>query len=146
MNKHIIPYYILLFSAITLFFLSFFSNQETLDYHIHATVFIISFAYFLRAVAFVLLIFWVIYKISYKILLSINLTWIHIICTVLLLILILIAGYLNTFPESTDADLKSINRFQIINKWISIFFSSLLLLQLLFLINIIGGLFIKRER
>ena len=97
---------------------------------------------YFTALAMILLMFWGIYKLASKLLLSTIITWIHILITLLSITLLSLIVNFNNLPKDT-LDLSALHTFyhyQELNANLALY---LVLGQSLFLINLIGG-FIKR--
>ena len=86
------PYNLFLLTALILFIISFFMWGQSLDLHLHDTYFVISTIYFIWAFALIFLVVWTIYKLTNKILLTKYLTWLHVVTTLIVLILLMTAG------------------------------------------------------
>src|SRR5687768_6564218 len=123
------PYILLAFIGALLLLLSFFSNDRTIDIHVHDTVFIIPASHIFGSLGFLLLFFWLIYNLAYKIIFSKALAWIHIISTIVFFISLVLISFLESF--------YFLNQIALGLSIIAV------LAQLLFLINIFTGLIKK---
>ena len=80
------PYSLLLLSGLALIATSLFTQKnETVDFHIHDTVFVIAQGHLLWFLALTICGLWLLYLITRKLLYSRTLTWIHILITLLAL-------------------------------------------------------------
>jgi heme/copper-type cytochrome/quinol oxidase subunit 1 len=136
------PYHLLGLFGLLVFLFSFFSNNSgTVDLHIHDTVFIISIPHILKALAMVLLFFWLIYNFTIKILFSKAITWIHIIGTLLFTFYIAALNYNIQNTNVTDrSGWTTFEQISDVNFIVSILILIFLICQLLFIFNIIAGL------
>ena len=99
------PYHLLGLFSLSVFLISFFSNNSgTVDLHIHDTVFIVSTPHILKALAMMLLFFWLIYNFTSKILFSKALTWLHILGTLLFTFYIAALNYNIENTKETDGN------------------------------------------
>jgi hypothetical protein len=127
------PYNLLLPGIFICLIISVFSGNDTSDFYIHDTVFIVGRSYLFIALAFLFSIFWITYLLSNKILLSRALIWIHIVITLVFFILFPIATY-EYMPHYNPTFFDRIKT--ILSGILVIAFS---VSQLLFLFNLIGG-------
>ena len=94
------PYNLLLWTAALVLIASFFAFDQTVDIHLHDTVFVIAMTHLFWATIILLLFFWTIYLLTKSILFSKVLTWIHIIILILTSIsLLAIAFYSNSYYQ-----------------------------------------------
>lgn len=82
--------------------LSFFPTEHTLDIHLHDTVYIIEVILIFRAIAFVLIGFWILYLLSNKILALGILTKVHVIATLMLTMYITLPFVVESFWHPMD--------------------------------------------
>jgi hypothetical protein len=138
------PHNLFIPAALLLFIISFFPGGRVIDVHLHDTMFVITMAYFFWALAIVLVLFWMIYLFTNNILLTKYLTWIHIIATLIVLIVLISAMLLEDESRPEDITWKTIendlHKEEIIIPTVSFLF---LIGQSAFLINLLGG-FCKR--
>ena len=141
------PYNFLVVFAILFILFSFFTFSNSIDFHLHDTMFVVAIPHLFWLIAILLLFFSFIYKVTNRILFSNYLTWFHIIITLLFLIIISFPlwGYNPPLMYIDASPWTSFNRFHYINRMISWLIILFLLAQLLLLINIIAG-FIKKLR
>ena len=138
------PYNFLVVFAIIIFFISFFLTQDTVDFHLHDTMYVMSLPHIFWLLAILILFFALVYKLTNRFLLSKYLSWIHIILTLLSLLAILLYPIWAYRSHSTFID-GSFERFIAMNRLLSWFAGLFAFAQLLLLINIIAGL-IKLQR
>jgi hypothetical protein len=141
-KKH--PHNLFILAALLLFIISFFPGGRVIDIHLHDTMFVISMTYFFWALAIVLVLVWMIYLFTNNILLTKYLTWIHIIATLIVLIVLISAMLSEDEPRHEDINWETIEndlrKEEIIIQTFSILF---LIGQIAFLLNLLGG-FCKR--
>jgi len=77
------PYNLVGLMALLLLIVSLFSSNGAIDFNLHDTYFVIAGINICLFIAAFLLIIWVIYIVSNRMLLSIVLTWVHVVATVL---------------------------------------------------------------
>lgn len=145
------PYHLLLLTAILFFIATFFVNNQALDMHLHDTYFIISLPHLFWLIIILLLIFWMLYLFTKRILFSKVLTWTHIV----LLVLTSISLVPILFYSNFQGKARSPRRYYDINNWetmaqpdglakgIVVIFGAIFLGVLIYVINFIMGL-IKR--
>jgi heme/copper-type cytochrome/quinol oxidase subunit 1 len=147
------PYHLLLLTGIMFFLVSFFVMKKGLvtDFHFHDTYFVIAHTHIFWLFAMILLVIWTLYLLVNKLLYSKGLTWTHIIITILTSALLLFL----LFPGDDTANLAP-RRYYDFSTWnshamfdnhmkvVAITISILLCGQIIFLINLIAGLFKHR--
>jgi heme/copper-type cytochrome/quinol oxidase subunit 1 len=136
------PHHLLGITGVLLILLSFFPNDRTIDIHVHDTVFIIAAPHIYGGLGILLLFFWFIYQIVYKILFSKILVWIHIISTILFFIFLVIISYAesSSMPRQYNYALYFLNRIAVGLSIVAVF------AQLIFLFNILAGLGKNKKR
>ncbi|HRP56849.1 hypothetical protein [Agriterribacter sp.] len=82
------PYHLFALAAVLLIMLSFVPANHPMDLPIQGASYMLSYADTLRAIAMLLLLFWILYMITVRFLFSVFLIWVHIVITLLLLVLI----------------------------------------------------------
>lgn len=134
------PYNIFILAALLLFIISFFPGGGVIDIHLHDTMVVISMTHFFWALSIVLLLVWMIYLFTNNILLTKYLTWIHIIATLIVLIVLISAMLSEDEPRHENITWKTIEndlrKEEIIIQTFSILF---LIGQIAFIINLLGG-------
>jgi cytochrome c oxidase subunit I len=136
------PYNLFLLAALVCLFVTFFFGSQTIDFHIHDTVFIIAGLHIFLGLALLLSIFWLIYKVSYKILFSKTITWIHVtISLISAFLVIFLIYYMRSHDRGiSNYDWTTFKQQQRLNIYIGVFILLFSLSQILFLFNILGGL------
>ena len=149
--------YNLFLPAATLFFILYIFNTTSHFYiHLRDTYYVISSKHFILLPAIIMLLFWLLYVLTSKILFSKVLSLLHIIITTVTLGLLFIASFLKMHA---DTGLAGMPRYYydygkwngLLNvDWFSIMmvicFISLIISQLAFVINFSAGLFKKYSR
>jgi len=79
-------YDLLLLTTLLLLIYSFFLHDQTFDFHIHDTYFVVATKIFFWLLATLLFLAWGLYRLTNKILLTKYLTWLHISATLIFLI------------------------------------------------------------
>jgi heme/copper-type cytochrome/quinol oxidase subunit 1 len=126
--------------GIVLLGLSFLRYQQTLDLHIHDTYYVIGLDFVCVLFGTTFLFFWIIYQLFRKRVLSTFLTNFHTLVTLGCIALLFVQPYALTLRNHLDYSL--INSF---NRLLAFTLLLLAIAQLLFLFNIIAGLFKKRK-
>jgi cytochrome c oxidase subunit 1 len=147
------PYNLLLLTGIVLLLTSFFvlKRDSAVDIHFHDTYYIIAHAHFFCLLGIISLFIWTLYLATKKMLYSKALTWTHVILTVLsvasvILILSFASNHFDATPQRYY-DYNSWDLFKASQKYntaIAIVIVILLIGQVVFIVNIIAGLF-KRK-
>lgn len=148
------PYYLLLYAAGLLMLISFLKlgKNPTIDLHLHDTYFVIGQPYIFWLLAIVAFFVWVLYLLTDKILYSKKLTWSHVIITILTLVffvLILFSGesFLNPLPKRYYEFIKW-NSPDLDSSQLKVFVISIFVLlwgQIIFVANLIAGVFVKKS-
>ncbi len=133
------PWQLFLFAAIISLVFAFFSNKNTIDIHLHDTYYVIRSSHVRFALCCYFLFIWLLYFFSKKFLWSNKLTWLHIIFTFAGL-LVLKSAYL-----FFDNNKTSFAKFQIQGSLISMALLVFVIAQLLFILNILGGIIQKKQ-
>jgi len=139
--KFTIPYILLLIFGVLLLLISIFPNDRTIDIHFHDTIYIIAMPQIQIGLGILLLFFWFIYSFLYKKLFSNFLVWIHIIITLLFFILLVIIPYV----KSSEMLRQYNDAHYFLNRAVLGFSIVWAFTQLMFLINILGGI-LKSKR
>jgi hypothetical protein len=145
------PFNLFLLTAILLFVFSFVTWGQMTDIHLHDAKFVISTILLIWALGIIVLLAWAIYKLTSKILWKHFLTWVHVLVTLFILLVLLTANFwhdklippikrdfisLDTFQEDNQREVK------VILPLVILFLAG----QLVFILNIIGGLINKFVR
>jgi cytochrome c oxidase subunit 1 len=120
-------------------------TSQTIDIHLHDTYYIIALSHVLWAFAFLLMVLWILYRLTHKILYSRKLTWTHIVVSLLTVLLLCLFISNNLFDSQSKRyiDLSSWTTFsdyQQTTRMLRYTVAGLLLGQLLFIINLIAGI------
>ena len=143
------PYSLFFLTGIVLFILSFFMWGQSLDLHIHDTYFVIATNYFIWTIALLFFVVWGLYKLTYKILWTKKLIWLHVLTTLFAFII------LATFDVWHDKIIPPIKREAISvanifedqkrEKVIALIIGIIFIVgQLSYIVNLIGGIFRRR--
>jgi len=143
------PYNLFLLAGIIFVVSSLFTiNQnKTVDIHLHDTYYIIGRTHILWLLTFLAFFVWALYILTNRFLLSKALTWAHVIITLLTLLLLetFFFGFNFTdHPTRRYLDYSNWNSFDVYaqySKTIVIIVIALVLGQVVFVVNFIGGLF-----
>ena len=82
------PYQLFLLTAFILLATTFFSSNQSMDIHLHATYFILTANYFIWILAALFFVGWVIYALTSKYLLKKASTWLHVLATIFVVVAI----------------------------------------------------------
>lgn len=134
------PYHMLALAAVLLIMLSFIPANRPMDLPVQGASYVLSYSDTLRAIAMLLLLFWILYMITVRFLFSVILIWVHIVITLLLLVLIVFlffryAGQ-NASNEIMELSFQTGLNPQMI---VPVLIMLLLLTQLSYIINLILG-------
>jgi hypothetical protein len=135
-------YNLLIVTGLTLFIISFFLINQTVDLHLLDTYFVVDFKLLFWTVAAILIITWLLYAITKQLLFSKYLTWIHIIITTLTSILISTIPLWNNVlsnPIKSGFSFQDIDDYQSENNKVAIIILIMLVGQVTYLINVIVG-------
>ncbi|MBD1394453.1 hypothetical protein [Mucilaginibacter glaciei] len=142
------PFGLFLLMAAVFFIASFISPHKTVDVNLRDTYFVITIAVICRLLALILLIIWIIYLLSNRVLLSIRLTWAHILLSILPLIALLIILGFYTPQEALPTRYFTFTKKESSVNW-NLIYATLIAIplagQLILLLNVIGGLFKNRR-
>jgi heme/copper-type cytochrome/quinol oxidase subunit 1 len=140
------PYNFLSFLGIVLIIISFFVVSSTIDIHLHDTYYIIGYQQFFWLIALIILFFALLYRITNQVLLSKFLTWLQIIITLLSFIALIAFIFWGNEATRRYIDVSawnSFHRLSVISKIISWIVLIFIFGQVVFIVNIIGGLIKK---
>lgn len=146
--KIITPYRLLVFTSLMLAFISMLFSGETVDIHLHDTYYIISIAQIFKVLSFLLLLLWLLYKLTSKLLLSRLLSRAHIILTIITLVLITVIPfwYGMIYTRGKVAGRLNYEQFNIANSAITLLILVLVAEQIIFFTNLFGGLLKKIKK
>ena len=134
------PYHLLLLLAIIMFATSFCYYYQNVDIHLHDTYFVIATPFIFWAFTLFLLLFWVLYHLTFQFLLTTKLIWLHISSFIFFPLLMCVYGspfiYESGMMYCEPATWDAFQRHLFIQAIIMIAFVGL---QVLYLINLIGG-------
>jgi heme/copper-type cytochrome/quinol oxidase subunit 1 len=140
------PYNLVGLMALLLLIVSLFSSNGAIDFNLHDTYFVIAGVNICLIIAGFLLIIWVIYIVSYRLLLSIVLTWVHVVATVLAGIMYLKYYLLSVSIDGIPRRYYAFTDFNAVKPiYVLLVVSAVIFItgQFIFLVNLLGGL-IKR--
>lgn len=145
------PYNLILLTAILILIASFFTSDETVDFHLNDTYFIIPSQYLFWATTGLLMVLWIMYIVTHRFLFSKVLTWVHVIMTTLALVLLIGSSvYFNNYYEGLAGmprhyyDYNNWNGIVLNNNLTNVVLTTFLIMSLgffAFLINLIVGVF-----
>ena len=145
------PHNLLLTTAVIIFIASFFVFDHTLDIHIHDTYFIISASQILWAIVILLLVFWILYLLTTRILFSKVLTWVHIILAVLTSISFVAISFYSNYQGKAGtprryydySNWETTVQFDNLTKVVAILFSGMVLGLFIYVVNLGAGVIKK---
>lgn len=138
------PFQLLLAFAILLILSSFLAGRGTLDIHLSDTYYVLDGVFIIRAMAMLLLLDWLLYRVTYKFLFSRALTWFHVLITIALVVIVVVFLFSEGRPhprryfDYNYTDISDVSGKNVIN-FIPGFIILLLLAQLLYIINLLLG-------
>jgi hypothetical protein len=147
------PYYLLLFTALAFIFISLFvaNNTNGVDIQFHDTYYILALTHFFWLLAIIALLVWTLYLLTNRILFSKVLTWTHVILTIFTLAFfaspLFFAGSLGKSATPHFYDYNSWHSLTTNSTFTNAIAIAILVLlsgQIIFIINVIAGLF-KRQ-
>jgi cytochrome c oxidase subunit 1 len=159
LNRHTLqikqrPYNLLLLTGLLLVLTSFFklSQNSTIDLHFHDTYFVIAHTHIFWLLAALALFMWTLYLLTNKILYSKALTWTHVIITILTLFIFALTVFFGDnilnpkpFRYYDYSNWNSSEMYSTLIKTIAIIILILLFGQILFIVNLIAGLFKRKD-
>lgn len=125
------------------------SPQATFDIHLHDTYFVIAVRFILLIFAVFTIVVWGIYSLTNKLLLSSIFTWIHIAITIITVVtLVSVIFWSGIVPGPAlprrYVDWSEFDAFATINRLVAITAIVLLFSPLLYIINLVLGLLLKK--
>jgi cytochrome c oxidase subunit 1 len=135
------PQSLFLMGAILIAIVAFASNT-TIDIHVHDTYYVIKGRHLLFLLIIPFLFFWMIYSITGKIVFSTSLIWIHFFLTTIPILFLIYFTIFNS-PNRPLTTAWSFETYRVFNYRIRMVILILLSSQVLFLINIMGGIIKK---
>lgn len=148
MKLSISLYHLLAIIALTLVLISLFFSNETIDIHLDDTYYVITLAAVSYILAFLLLFLWLLYRLTNKLLLSQSMSRVHIAMTTIISVLVItIPFWYDTIhtPGKTNSRLY-FEQIKIANSAIIILILALIAGQIIFFINLFGGLLKKVKK
>lgn len=136
------PYHLFGVATLLLLCAIFSSDLKKLgffDLHLYDTYFIVSTIHLFIYLAILLFVFWMIYVLTSKILLSRILTWLHIVVTIILAAIIIFIIYAPNKAFNNSPDFRQWSSYPSQSRAIAIVILLWLSGQLLFLVNLVGG-------
>jgi cytochrome c oxidase subunit I len=141
MNFFSRPYHLLVVAGVLFLPALVFTGNRTMDIHLHDTYYIISPLFLFLSAAVILLLLWGVYRLLDRFLLSKFLTWLHTIITVFAAVLLLVNVFqIYSFSNSGFSSWTSFNQIQNTNQLLVFALLVSGIAQLLFVINIVGGI------
>ena len=142
------PYQLLLPIFALLLLLSLFQpGGATIDLHLYDTYFVIAISFILMTFAGFIILLWGIYELTNKFLLSIIITWIHVAITIFAVVTLVAIPFwdgMRLYPRPRRyVDYSEFDSFQWLNSFIAAVAMAFLFAQLLFIVNLLGGLIRK---
>ncbi|HTN08954.1 hypothetical protein [Agriterribacter sp.] len=134
------PYHMLALWAVLLIMLSFIPISHAMDMPVQGASYVLSYVDTLRAGAMLLLLLWILYMITIRILFSAVLIWIHIVITLLLMAFIVFL-FFRLSGHDASGEVKELSfqtgiRYQMM---VPVLILLLLLTQLMYIINLLLG-------
>lgn len=139
------PYHLLLTASVVLVLISLLSGGGSLDIHLTGTQHVLDGIFILRSLAMLLLLNWILYRVTHQFLLTGTLTWLHIIATLIVVTCIVIFVFMKgtvhpkRYFDYSYTPVHEISR-RSMTGIIPAFVILVLLTQLLFIINLFGGI------
>lgn len=140
------PYHLVLAAGLLTAFLSLFCKAETIDVHIHDTYYILGSNHILLVSSVSLLLMWLLYAGVSRILFSNKLVWLHVVITIVTIAFIIaILLWIGFYDKLYIVDFSAFGDVPIQYTVLAISFLLLIAGQLLFVVNLVGGI-ISRQR
>lgn len=145
------PFVLLLVTAVFLFVAGLFTrSKDWIDIHLYDTVFVIAQRHVLGIAAFFLFLLWLMNMATHRILFSNKLTWFHILATLVILVFVLwFASARQDSPPLryiAGPSEQLVSGVQDVNAVILCGIAALTVVQLVFIANILIGLYKKTTR
>lgn len=134
------PYHLLAVAAVLLIMLSVVPVNHAMDMPVNGASYALNYVDTLRAIAMLLLLLWILYMITIRVLFSTILIWLHIIFT-LLLIMLIIFFFFRFSGQHTVVHAKDLSFQSGVNPlmMVPVLIMFLLLTQLIYIINLLLG-------
>ena len=134
------PYHMLAPAAVLLIMLSFIPANHPMDMPVQGASYVLSFGDTLRAMAMLLLLFWILYMTTVRFLFSVVLIWVHTVITLLLTVFIVLLFFRysgqNAANEAMELSFQTGLNPQMI---VPVLIMLLLIMQLSYIINLFLG-------
>ena len=134
------PYHMLALAAVLLIMLSFIPANHPMDLPVQGASYVLSFGDTLRAMAMLLLLFWILYMTTVRFLFSVVLIWVHTVITLLLTVFIVLLFFRysgqNAANEAMELSFQTGLNPQMI---VPLLIMLLLIMQLSYIINLFLG-------
>ena len=134
------PYHMLALAAVLLIRLSFIPANHPMDLPVQGASYVLSFGDTLRAMAMLLLLFWILYMTTVRFLFSVVLIWVHTVITLLLTVFIVLLFFRysgqNAANEAMELSFQTGLNPQMI---VPVLIMLLLIMQLSYIINLFLG-------
>lgn len=134
------PYHMLALAAVLLIMLSFIPANHPMDLPVQGASYVLSFGDTLRAMAMLLLLFWILYMTTVRFLFSVVLIWVHTVITLLLTVFIVLLFFRysgqNAANEAMELSFQTGLNPQMI---VPVLIMLLLIMQLSYIINLFLG-------
>ncbi|WP_018626938.1 hypothetical protein [Niabella aurantiaca] len=142
------PFVLLLVTAVLLFVAGLFTrNKDWIDIHLYDTMFVVTQRYVLGIAAFFLFLLWLMNIATHRILFSNKLTWFHILATLVILCFLLwYASVCRVAPPRRYTAETAEPGFQDVNAVLLCSIAALIVVQLVFITNLLIGLYRKATR
>jgi hypothetical protein len=138
------PYHLFLLAGVSLMISALIVKNDTIDIHIHDTYFVLTRPFLFWVLAILTYFLWGIYLVAGNVLLASTLTWLHVGLTLFAITLFICLPFFSSHKRYMDLSAStSFNRFDSTSLILTCVAFTLLVAQVLFFINIIGGI-IKR--
>jgi cell division protein FtsW (lipid II flippase) len=134
------PYNLFLPVALLFIILVFFISTPTVDFHVYDTMFVVAGSSVIWLVAAFLALFWVLYRLTYHLLYSSLLTWLHVLFTIIALVAVFTLIKLQ--PSHTEG-WAYYEQFTGYEKRIAITVLLALITQLVYPVNLVIGIIKK---
>mgnify|MGYP003513198023 CR=1 FL=1 len=134
------PYHLLAVAAVLLIMLSVVPVNHAMDMPVKGAFYVLNYVDTLRAIAMLLLLLWILYMTTIRVLFSTILTWLHIVFT-LLLITLIIFFFFRFSGQYTLVRTKDLSFQSGVNPpmMMPVLIMFLLLTQLIYIINLLLG-------
>ena len=134
------PYHMLALAAVLLIMLSFIPANHPMDLPVQGASYVLSFGDTLRAMAMLLLLFWILYMTTVRFLFSVVLIWVHTVITLLLTVFIVLLFFRysgqNAANEAMELSFQTGLNPQML---VPVLIMLLLIMQLSYIINLFLG-------